>query len=55
MVEVDIPVDDTEATEPLYDWDRDNSNMSVGTHYPCMYDFRLAVQQYAIVNEFQLA
>jgi len=43
--EAAIPVDDTEATEPLFDWDRDN---------PDMYEFRLAVKQYAIVNEFEL-
>jgi len=29
--------------------------MSVGTCYPCMTDFRLAVKQHAIVNEFELA
>jgi len=43
MAEAAIPVDDTEAIEPLFDWDRDNPDMSVGTHYPCMYEFRLAV------------
>lgn len=54
IAEEAIPVDDTEPTEPMYDWDRDNPDMSVGTHYPCMSDFRLTVMQYAIVNEFEL-
>jgi hypothetical protein len=54
MGEAAIPVDDREPTEPVYDWDRDAPDMSIGTHYPCMYDFRLAVKQHAIVNEFEL-
>jgi hypothetical protein len=54
MDEATIPVDDTDAAEPPNDWDRDSPNMSVGTHYPCMYDFRLAVKQHAVVNEFEL-
>ena len=39
----------------MFDWDRDNPNMSVGICYPSMEDFRLAVKQHAIVNEFELA
>ena len=54
MEEAAIPVDDGDPTETVYDWDRDNPDMSVGTHYPCMYDFRLAVRHHAIVNEFEL-
>jgi hypothetical protein len=38
----------------VYDWDRYYPDMSVGTHYPCMYDFRLAVRQHAIMNESEL-
>jgi hypothetical protein len=49
-----IPVDDRDPSEPMYDWDRDNPDMSVGTRYPSMYDFRLAVRQHAIVKEFEL-
>ena len=54
MDEAAIPVDDTDGAEPINDWDRDNPNMLVGTHYPYMYDFRLVVKQHAIVNEFEL-
>jgi hypothetical protein len=43
MSEASIPVDDNEE-EPMFEWDRDNPNMSVGTSYPSMDDFRLAVQ-----------
>ena len=49
-----IPINDREPTEHVYDWDRDCPNMSIGTHYPCMYNFRLAVRQHAIMNEFKL-
>ena len=55
MAEAVVPVDDNVAEEPLFDWDRDNPDMSVGTCYPSMEDFRLAVKQHAIVNEFELA
>jgi hypothetical protein len=54
MDEAAIPVDDKDPTEPVYDWDRDNPDMSVGTHYPCMSDLRLAVRHHAIVNKFEL-
>lgn len=27
-------VDDREATEPVYEWDRDYPDMSLGRHYP---------------------
>ena len=49
-----IPVDDNEATEPLFFYDRDNPDMSVGTLYSSMPEFRLAVKQHAIVKEFEL-
>ena len=54
MDEAAIPVDDRDPTEPVMDWDRENPDMSVGTHYPCMDDLRLAVRHHAIVNEFEL-
>jgi hypothetical protein len=54
MGEVAIPIDGREPTKPMYDWDRDCPDMSIGTHYPCMYNFRLTVGQHAIVNEFEL-
>ena len=49
-----IPVDDNEATKPLFFYDRDNPNMSVGTLYPSMPQFILAIKQHAIVKEFEL-
>ena len=54
MDEAVIPVDDKDPTEPVYDWDRDNPDMSLGTHYLCMSDLRLAVRHHAIMNEFEL-
>ena len=45
-----IPVDDNEATKPLFFYDRDNPNMSIGTPYPSILQFRLAVKQHAIVK-----
>jgi hypothetical protein len=55
MVEASVPVDDHADFKSMFDWDRDNPNMSVGVSYPSMDDFRLAVRQYAIVKEFELA
>ena len=55
MAEAAVPVDDKVPEEPIFDWDRDNPDMSVGTCYPSMPDFRLAVKHHAIVNEFELA
>jgi hypothetical protein len=53
MEDAAIPVDDTAPTEPMADWDRDFPDMSVGTHYPCMDDFRMALRQHAIVKDFE--
>jgi hypothetical protein len=50
-----LPVDDNDPAEPMLDSDRDNPDMSVGTIYPSMVDFRLAVRQHAIVTESELA
>jgi len=50
-----IPVDDNEATKPLFFYDRDNPDMSVDTLYLSMPKFRLVVKQHAIVNEFELS
>jgi hypothetical protein len=41
MEDAAIPVDDAAPTEPMTDWDMDNPDMSVGTHYPCMDEFRM--------------
>jgi hypothetical protein len=54
MDEAAIPVDDQEANEPLFFYDRDNPDMTVGTLYPSMPEFRLAVRQHAIMKEFEL-
>jgi hypothetical protein len=54
MEEAAIPVNDNIDAEPVFVWDRDNPDMTVGTLYPCMNDFRMAVKQHAIVNEFEL-
>jgi hypothetical protein len=55
MGEVVVPVDDNVPEEPVFEWDRDNPDMSVGVCYPSMDDFRLAMRQHAIVKEFELA
>ena len=49
-----IPVHDNEPTKPLFFYDRDNPDMSIGTLYLLMSEFRLVVKQHAIVNEFEL-
>jgi hypothetical protein len=53
MNEAVVDVDDTIDAEPMYEWDRDNPDMSVGTCYP-MDESRLAVRQHAIKKEFEL-
>jgi hypothetical protein len=55
MAEASVLVDDHADFEPMFDWDRDNPDMSVGVSYPSMYDFRLAIRQHAIVKESELA
>ena len=55
MAEAVVLVDDIVAEEPMFDWDRGNHDMSVGTCYPNMEDFKLAVKQHVLVNEFELA
>jgi hypothetical protein len=55
MAEASVPVDDHADFEPMFDWDRDNPDMSVGVSYPSMDDFRLAVRQHTIVKESELA
>jgi hypothetical protein len=53
MEEAAVEVDDTVPEEPMFEWDRDNPDMSVGICYPSMPEFRLAMRQYAIVHEFE--
>lgn len=54
MNEACINVNDNEPSQPVLDWDTDNLDMRVGTVYPSMDDFRLAVRHHAIVDEFEL-
>jgi hypothetical protein len=49
-----MDVDDNEASEPLFFYDRDILDMSIGTLYPSMPEFRLAVKHHATVSEFEL-
>uniref|UniRef100_A0A0E0LKI9 Transposase MuDR plant domain-containing protein n=1 Tax=Oryza punctata TaxID=4537 RepID=A0A0E0LKI9_ORYPU len=53
MLDAAIVVDD-EVPINVLGWDRDNPDMSVGTFYPSMDEFRMEVKQYAIVHEFEL-
>jgi hypothetical protein len=50
-----ILVDDYIPEETSMVYDKDNPIMSLGTIYPSMEEFRLAVRQYAINKEFELA
>lgn len=54
MMDAAVEVDDRANAELVMDWDRDNPDMSVGTFFPCMYDFRQAVRQHAMMNEFEV-
>jgi hypothetical protein len=54
MNEAAVNVDDTADEEPLYEWDRDNPDLSVGVCYPSIGELRLAVKQHAIKKEFEL-
>jgi len=38
--EAAVNVDDIIDAEPMYEWDRNNPDMSVGTCYPSMDEFR---------------
>jgi hypothetical protein len=49
-----MPVDDYISEETVTLYDRDNPSMALGTMYPCMEEFRLAMRQYAINKEFEL-
>jgi hypothetical protein len=48
-----IPVDDHVLGEGLYAYDPNNLSMDIGTMYPNMKDFRLAMKQFAINKEFE--
>lgn len=49
-----IPVDDVVPGEMGVVYDPDKPNMDIGTLYPSMKEFRLAMRQFAINKEFEL-
>lgn len=49
-----IPVDDCIPGENNFEYDENNPIMRVGIKYHLMKEFRLAMRQYAINNEFEL-
>ena len=49
-----IPTSDDVPSEVVISYDKNNPPMDVGTIYPTMEDFKMAVRQYAINNEFDL-
>ena len=53
-IDAAIPVDDEIPDERVMLHDPDKPCMDIGTVYPSMRDFRLAVRQFAINEEFEL-
>jgi len=51
---VAIPVSDAIPDEVVITYDKDHPKMDLGTMYPSMKEFRLAVRQFAINEEFEL-
>ena len=49
-----IPTSDTVPSEVVISYDKNNPPMDVGTIYPTMEEFKMAVRQYAINKEFDL-
>ena len=49
-----MPIDDIRQDEIKIMHDKRNPIMEAGSLYPSMVEFRLAVRQYAIINEFEL-
>jgi hypothetical protein len=49
-----IPTSDVVPSEVLISYDKNNPPMVVGTLYPTMEEFKMAVRQYAINKEFDL-
>ena len=49
-----IPVDDVIPEERHFSYDMDHPEITIGTMYPTMDQFRLAIRQYAINEEFEL-
>jgi hypothetical protein len=49
-----IPTNDTVTGEVVISYDKNNPSMEVGTQYPSMEEFKLAVRTFAIKKEFWL-
>jgi hypothetical protein len=49
-----IPTNDVVPGEIIISYDKNNPSMKVGTQYPTMEEFKLAVRQFAIKKEFHL-
>jgi hypothetical protein len=49
-----IPTSDAVPGEMVISYDKNNPSMEVGTMYPTMEEFKLAVRQFAIKKEFHL-
>ena len=49
-----IPTSDAVPGEMVISYDKNNPSMEVGTLYPTMEEFKLAVRQFAINKEFDL-
>ena len=49
-----IPTSDVVPGEMVISYDKNNPSMEVGTLYPTMEEFKLAVRQFAINKEFDL-
>jgi hypothetical protein len=54
MGEAVVPVVDSVLEEPMFVWDKDNPDMSVGICYPSMDDFRLSVGNEAACHSKQV-
>jgi hypothetical protein len=49
-----IPISDAVPSEVVISYDKNNPPIVVGTLYPTMEEFKMAVRQYAINKEFDL-
>ena len=52
--DVVIPISDAIPDEVVITYDKDHPKLDLGTLYPSMDEFRLAVRQFAINEEFEL-
>jgi hypothetical protein len=52
--DADTPISDGIPSEMVISYDKNNPPMEVGTLYPSMQEFKMAVRQFAINKEFDL-